>query len=155
MQFVERNEARDPAVRKVEAIEIVQQPRPREIGKALDGQRSQMMVAQQRRMENYMSQTRVISGLSQEMYTLTARLQQAQASLYSGGTMGFESGIAGGMPYATGGLPYGGGTPIGAGAYGAGAYGAGAYGAGAYGTSIPYGAGSPVQPNGGLRPSYR
>lgn len=57
-----------------------------------------MQQMQQRRMENYMAQSRVVSGLTMELNTLYSRLQQAQMSMYSGGSMGFEMGVS---PYGT------------------------------------------------------
>jgi hypothetical protein len=45
----------------------------------------QMMQVQQQRMQQYMAQQQVIAGLTQELYTLLFRLQQAQMGLYTGG----------------------------------------------------------------------
>lgn len=66
------------------------------------------MQMQQRRMENYMAQSRVVQGLSMELNTLYTRLQQAQLSMQSGGSFGFESGGAGysGFGFATPGSGY-------------------------------------------------
>ena len=62
------------------------------------------MQMQQRRQENYMAQSRVVQGLSMELNTLYTRLQQAQVSLQSGGSFGFEyggAGFSGGLGFST------------------------------------------------------
>lgn len=67
-----------------------------------------MQQMQQRRMENYMAQSRVVSGLTMELNTLYSRLQQAQMSMYSGGSFGFDLGVSayGNIgPYGTSALP--------------------------------------------------
>jgi len=43
--------------------------------------------------ENYIARQRVVQGLQQELYSLMARLQQAQAGILSGGSLGFDAGF--------------------------------------------------------------
>jgi hypothetical protein len=73
-------------------------------------QQQQMMEMQRRKQENYIAQARVVQSLSQELYTLQYRLQQAQAAMQSGGSFGFDAGISFGGQYNTsygpGGAPF-------------------------------------------------
>ena len=55
------------------------------------------MQMQQRQYENYMNRQRVVMGLQTELQSLVYRIQQAQMGVYTGGYLGFDAGIGGGV----------------------------------------------------------
>lgn len=57
-------------------------------------QYQQYIQLQQKAQENYMVRQRVVSGLQQELYSIMNRIQQAQAGVYSGGTLDYSFGTS-------------------------------------------------------------